>query len=275
MNVCTSPLASVTVNVTASPGVRSVVPEIVGVASLPRPSASSVTTGAVVSILPLVEAVPVLPTASVAAASTVKLPSAISAGTSALNVPSGCTVAVTVCASPLASVTVNVTDSPAGRSVVPEIVGVVSLPVPWASSVTVGAVVSILPLVEAVPVFPAASVAAASTVKLPSAISAGTPALNVPSGCTVAVTVCTSPFASVTVSVTDSPAGRSVVPEIVGVVSLPVPCASSVTVGAVVSTVPEVEAVPVLPAASVAAASTVKLPSAISAGTSALNVPSG
>ena len=119
--------------------------------------------------------------------------------------------------------TVNVTDSPAGRSVVPEIVGVVSLPVPCASSVTVGAVVSTVPEVEAVPVLPAASVAAASTVKLPSAISAGTSALNVPSGCTVAVTVCASPLASVIVNVTDSPAGRSVVPEIVGVVSLPVP----------------------------------------------------
>ena len=199
-------------------------PEIVGVVSLPVPCASSVTVGAVVSTVPEVEAVPVFPAASVAAASTVKLPSAISAGTSALNVPSGCTVAVTVCASPLASVTVNVTDSPAGRSVVPEIVGVVSLPEPCASSVTVGAVVSTSPPVAViVVVLPASSVAVASTVNPPSASSAGTSALKVPSGCTVAVTVCASPFASVTVNVTDSPAGRSVVPEIVGVVSLPVP----------------------------------------------------
>ena len=154
--------------------------------------------------------------------------------------------------------TVNVTDSPADRSVVPEIVGVVSLPVPCASSVTVGAVVSTSPPVAvAVVELPAASVAVASTVKLPSAISAGTSALNVPSGCTVAVTVCASPFASVTVNVTDSPAGKSVVPEIVGVVSLPVPCASSVTVGAVVSRLPEVVADAVFPAASVAVAWTV------------------
>ena len=65
------------------------------------------------------------------------------------------------------------------------------------------------------------------------------------------------PALSVTKSVTVEPAGRSVVPEMVGVVSLTVTCASSVSAGALVSNVPISEVVVVLPASSEALAVTV------------------
>ena len=65
------------------------------------------------------------------------------------------------------------------------------------------------------------------------------------------------PALSVTESVTVEPAGRSVVPEMVGVVSLTVTCASSVNAGALVSNVPVSEVVVVLPASSEALAVTV------------------
>ncbi|KFD79236.1 hypothetical protein DA89_3447 [Vibrio paracholerae] len=62
--------------------------------------------------------------------------------TSTLKVPSGCTMAVRVCWLPLASVTTRVTVLPAGASVVPVMVGVVSLVLSGAStvitSITVG-----------------------------------------------------------------------------------------------------------------------------------------
>ena len=68
--------------------------------------------------------------------------------------------------------------------------------------------------------------------------------------------VCTAPPASVTVSVMTDPAGRSVVPVIVGVVSLPSSGASTVRAGGVRSSTPLSLALPLLPAASVPTATT-------------------
>ena len=162
------------VNVTVLPGVASVVPERVGVVSLIEPGASMVIVGAVVSISPVVSAVAVLPASSVTLALTVNSPSANSAGTSALYVPSACTIAVTVWVLPALSVMVSVTVLPGVASVVPERVGVVSLPVAMVSIVIDGAVVSITPVVSVVAVLPASSVTLALTVNSPSANSAGT-----------------------------------------------------------------------------------------------------
>ena len=70
---------------TVFPAAKSVVPDIVGVASLVRPCASNVMVGAAVSMTPLLSiAVAELPASSVAVTVTLKLPSAKSAGTSAL-----------------------------------------------------------------------------------------------------------------------------------------------------------------------------------------------
>ena len=63
---------------------------------------------------------------------------------------------------------------PAGRLVVPVMVGVESLVSAGASTVMLGAVRSIAPASLAVALLPAASVAVATTVKLPSASAAGT-----------------------------------------------------------------------------------------------------
>ena len=60
--------------------------------------------------------------------------------------------------------TVSVIVAPAGKSVVPVIVGVVSLVSVGASTVNVGAVRSMAPLSLAVAALPAASVADAATV---------------------------------------------------------------------------------------------------------------
>ena len=60
--------------------------------------------------------------------------------------------------------TVSETVAPAGRSVVPVIVGVVSLPIAGASTVSVGATLSTAPLSLALAALPAASTAAATTV---------------------------------------------------------------------------------------------------------------
>ena len=72
------------VNVTVLPGAASVVPERVGVVSLPVAMVSIVIEGAVVSISPAVSVVAVLPASSVTLALTVNSPSANSAGTSTL-----------------------------------------------------------------------------------------------------------------------------------------------------------------------------------------------
>ena len=86
----------------------------------------------------------------------------------------------------------------------------------------------------------------------------------------MAVKVCTAPSAPVTVSVTTVPAGRSVVPVMVGVLSLVSAGASTESEGAVRSSTPLSAALALLPAGSVAVAVTAKPPSASAAGTSAL-----
>ena len=60
--------------------------------------------------------------------------------------------------------TESVTVDPAVRSVVPDMVGVVSLTVTWASKDSAGALVSRVPVSVEVVVFPASSVALAVTV---------------------------------------------------------------------------------------------------------------
>ncbi len=179
-----------------------------------------------------------------------------------------------VCVSPLLSVTVITTTEPSGKSVLPEITGVVSLPESNGLTVTIGACVSILPFVSfAVAVLPCASLTVAVTVKSPSARALGTSALNVPSACTAAWKLCELPLASTTVMVTSVPGATSVVPVIVGVTSLVAPCVSRVNSGASLSTLPVVLAFAVLPAVSVAVAVTVKSPSASAFGTSTLKLP--
>ena len=105
-----------------------------------------------------------MPLASVAVAVTLYSPSANGLGTSALKLPEPSTVAVNVCVLPSASVTDSVTVLPAGKSVVPEIVGVVSLSSPSGSRVKLGALLSTVPVCDVEALFPAASVAVASTV---------------------------------------------------------------------------------------------------------------
>ena len=98
---------------------------------------------------------------------------------------------------------------------------------------------------------------------------------KLPSASTSALMVCVSPLLSVTVITTIAPSGKSVLPEIVGVVSLPESNGLILITGACVSTLPPVSfAVAELPWASVTVAETVKSPSLRALGTSALNVPS-
>ena len=159
---------------------------------------------------------------------------------------------------PALSVTVIDTVLPGAKSVVPEIVGVVSLPEARGSSDKLGAAEFISPLMVSVVVLPAVSVAVAVTSKLPSATGAGTSALKSPLASTVAVKVCCEPVLSVTVIETVLPAIRSVLPLMVGVLSLLMPCGSSVISGAVVSTLPPFSvSEPSLPAVSCAVAVTV------------------
>ena len=112
-------------------------------------------------------------------------------------------------------------------------------------AVTTGAVTSITVVVVAVVVFPAASVPDAVNVCDPSGNAVTGSHVHDPSAATVAVHTATPP--SVTVIV--EPAGKSVVPEIVGVVSFVTAGDVAVTTGAVVSTVKVwVSAVEVTPA---------------------------
>ena len=224
--------------------------------------ASTVIAGAVVSTVPSSSALPLLPAGSSTSAVTLTGPSGNSSGTSTSKVPSSLTVVVTTWVSPLESVTVTVTTVPSGSSVVPVMVGVVSLPVSGTSTVITGAVVSIMPLSSAVPLLPASSSTSATTLTSPSGNSFGTSTSYVPSAFTVVVTTWVSPLASVTVRVTTEPSGASVVPVMVGVVSLPFSGTSTVITGAVVSmTLPfpplSSRASASLPALSVTLASTV------------------
>ena len=63
--------------------------------------------------------------------------------------PFACTSAVSVCIAPLLPVTVRFTVELTGASVVPDIVGVASLLLSGASTLKIGAVVSMLPVPEA------------------------------------------------------------------------------------------------------------------------------
>ena len=83
-----------------------------------------------------------------------------------------------------------ITVAPAGRSVLPDIVGVVSLSEASVSNDTVGAVVSIMPVLSTtVVLLPASSLAVASTLYVPSAKGAGTSTVKFPFASTVAVRV--------------------------------------------------------------------------------------
>ena len=187
-------------------------------ASVPLPS-TIVTTGGVRLTLPGSLAVPSLPAGSFTDASTVYGPSGSGFGTSTLYVPSGCTGVVTVCVTPSLPLITSVTVLPAGASVVPVIVGVVSGVLSGASTVINGLVRLTLPGSLAVPSLPAGFFTDASTVYGPSGSGFGTSTLYVPSGCTGVVTVCVTPSLPLITSVTVLPAGASVVPVIVGVVS--------------------------------------------------------
>ena len=169
-----------------------------------------------------------LPTSSTTLASTVNAPSASAAGTSALNEPSACTTAVTVCTLPALSVIVSVTTLPGVASVVPDNSGVVSFVSPISSRSITGGVISITPAPLSDAVFPNGPTTVASTVNGPSESGCVTSALNEPSSNTVAVTVCTLPSASVMVSVTVLPGIADVSPVSRGVVSLDAGISSSV-----------------------------------------------
>ena len=158
--------------------------------------------------------------------------------TSALNVPSAPTVAVIVCVLPALSVTVKVTVLPSGKLVVPEIAGVLSFVSPCPSSTNVGALVLMLPVALSVTPLPASSSAVAVTVKFPSASSCGTSTEKLPLASTKVLMVCVLPALSTTVSETTLPSGRSVLPDKVGVGSLPEPTGFKDSDGAVVSTMP-------------------------------------
>ena len=84
--------------------------------------------------------------------------------TSILYEPSACTVAMRFWVLPALSVTAIDTVLPAGKSVVPDIVGVVSLSAPNASIVSDGAAELMVPLTLSLAVLPASSVAFAVTV---------------------------------------------------------------------------------------------------------------
>ena len=129
------PASDVTVNV---PGVA---PSVSGSVISPASAAllsTIVTTGGVRLTLPGSLAVPSLPAGSFTDASTVYGPSGSGFSTSTLYVPSGCTGVVTVCVTPSLPLITSVTVLPAGASVVPVIVGVVSGVLSGASTVING-----------------------------------------------------------------------------------------------------------------------------------------
>ncbi|CAM3869098.1 hypothetical protein PSMA108079_11735 [Pseudoalteromonas mariniglutinosa] len=274
VKICTAPVASVTVRLTTPP-ISSLLPVMVGVVSLVAASGSISKLGACVSITPpfsLSDAV--LPAASVMLASTWNAPSARGVSTSTAQVPSANTVAVKVCTAPVASVTVRLTIPPIS-SLLPVMVGVVSLVAASGSISKLGACVSITPPFSvSLAVLPAASVMLASTWNAPSASGVGTSTAQVPSASTVAVKVCTAPVASVTVRLTIPPIS-SLLPVMAGVVSLVAASGSISKLGACVSITPPFSvSLAVLPAASVILASTWNAPSASGVGTSTAQVPS-
>ena len=125
------------------PSTASLVPLSVGVMSLLEPGLVSTSVGAVVSISPAPVAVVSLPAVSSTLALIVYVPSASATGTGIDHVPLASTVALIVCAAPLLSVTTMVTSLPCGASLVPAIVGVVSLLTPLSVITRLGPVRSI------------------------------------------------------------------------------------------------------------------------------------
>ena len=203
--VWTFPALSVTKRVTSLPCARFVLPDRVGVVSLPSSSGVNVSDGAVVSMLPASLAVAVLPASSLIVALTVKSPSAKSVPGEIEKEPSACTTALKVWVAPALSVTKIVTTEPAGSSVVPVISGVTSLVVSATSIVSAGTSVSTTPASLFDVLLFAASVAVAETVKLPSAIAAGTSAENAPPAATNAENTWVLPALSTTVICTVEP----------------------------------------------------------------------
>ena len=105
-----------------------------------------------------------------------------------MKLPFASTRAVKVWVFPALSVTEIDTTSPWARSVLPVIVGVLSLSEPSASSEITGATVSTAPLLSlTVALFPFSSVAVADTVYSPSAREVGTSAVKLPLPSTRAV----------------------------------------------------------------------------------------
>ena len=255
--VCAFPALSVTTRITSLPSGRLVVPDSVGVVSLPSSSGVMVNDGAVVSMTPVSLADAVLPALSLIVAVTVTSPSASAVPGAIEKVSSDCTIALNVCTSPALSVTVTVTTDPAGSSVVPVISGVVSLVVSATSTVSNGETVSIIPASLSVALLPASSVAVTETVKLPSAIAAGTSTENKPPAATIAEKTWVFPALSTTVSCTVEPSGKFEVPVMVGVASFTLSISSSVTTGDSVSITPVSVSDAVLPAPSITVASTV------------------
>ena len=224
--------------------------------------ASTVRLGAVASITPLSLSLPMLPAGSFTSASTFTGPSGNATGTSTSKLPSAFTVVVNTWVLPALSVTVMLTSLPGSASVVPLMVGVVSLVTSGTLTSITGAVVSItLPLPAlsslALALLPALSFTSASTVYLPSGNATGTSTSYVPSAFTVVVNTWVAPVLSVTVKVTTWPSSTSVVvPVINGVLSL-LKSGASTVMAAVVSTEPVSVASALLPAGSATSALTV------------------
>ena len=125
-----------------------------------------------------------------------------------------------------------------------------------------GADVSILPIVDADASLPAASVAEAVIVISPSARASIAPTCQVPSLPITAVSVCESPFESITTTVIKLPGSTSfVVPLNVGVVSLESIKSFIEIAAGVKSTLPVCVSCAELPALSLTLATTLKSPS--------------
>ncbi|CAM3160810.1 hypothetical protein PSAT104721_20245 [Pseudoalteromonas atlantica] len=251
----------------------SLVPVTIGELSLVSAGASTLTLGAVVSMLPLPLISMLLPASSLMLASMLYGPSASAVGTSTEKLPLASTVVVKVCSAPKSSITVKVITVPSTASLLPLRVGVTSLLEPGLVKSSVGAMVSTSPAPVAVAVLPAASLTLALTVKLPSARAVVTGTDHVPLAPTVAVMVCAAPALSVTIIVTSLPCGASLVPEIVGVVSLLTPLSVITRLGGVKSISPVSLALPILPRPSSTSAVTVYSPCANSLGASTLHTP--
>ena len=200
-------------------------------------------------------ALPILPRPSFTCAVTVYSPSAKSVGASTLHTPP-VTVVSTVVIFPALSSNVKLMVVLSAASLVPLMVGVVSLVSTSALILMLGAVVLSVAVSLNVVVLPALSLTLASIVSGPSVNAFGTSADQLPSACTVAVNVSVL-SASVTLIVITVPTGAFDVPLIVGVLSLVAPTVSNVSVGAKVSKLPVCVAPPVLPASSVILACTV------------------